>query len=148
MSAKRKWKHPSTSGAYVSWSAMRRRCLNSKDVAYQYYGGRGITICEAWVDNFDQFYEDMGDRPRNMTLDRIDSDKGYSPDNCRWVLATLQQANQRRTVRITFNGETLTLRGWADRLGVPYYSLWNRIRCHGMTPERALTTMSLNGSRA
>lgn len=146
MSKQRKWKYPITSGAYASWNAMRGRCTNPNDKSFDYYGGRGIRVCEEW-ESFDRFYEDMGDRPAGMTLDRKDSDKGYSPDNCRWIIASEQQGNQRRTIKITHEGITLTLRGWADKLGVPYYTLWNRIRCHGIPPERALTAESLNGSR-
>lgn len=127
---------------------MRGRCINPNDKSYPYYGGRGIQVCQEWLNNFDQFYEDMGDRPNGMTLDRIDSNKGYSPENCQWVMASAQQGNQRRTVKITHEGLTLTMTEWAKKLGVPYYTLWNRLRAHKMSPEKALTAASLNKGRA
>jgi hypothetical protein len=147
MSKQRKWHYPITSGAYRSWVAMRSRCSNPNDVAYMYYGGRGITVCEEWANNFDRFWQDMGERPEGMTLDRIDNQKGYSPSNCRWVLASKQQGNQRRTKHFTFDGVTLTMTGWAERLGVPYYTIHNRLSVHKMPVEKALVPGSLNRGR-
>ena len=77
---------------------MRDRCLNPNNPFYKYYGGRGITICARW-DNFANFVTDMGDRPEGMTLDRIDNDKGYSPENCRWTTKSQQQQNQQMNRR-------------------------------------------------
>ncbi len=144
MSKQRKWHHPLTSGTYVSWLGMKNRCLNPKDVAYRYYGGRGIKVCDAWANDYDQFYADMGERPDGMTLDRIDSDKGYFPDNCRWLPANEQQSNQRRTIRVTHDGCTLTLKEWAKKLSLPYYTIRNRLVVHGMSPTKALVSGSLN----
>jgi hypothetical protein len=83
------------SRTYNSWAAMKERCLNPHNSKYSEYGGRGISVCERWM-QFKNFLQDMGKRPRGKTLDRIDPDGGYSPDNCRWSTAKQQRCNQRR----------------------------------------------------
>ena len=80
---------------YYSWIAMRQRCFNSKNKDFVNYGGRGITVCNRWIDSFINFYNDMGDRPEKLSLDRIDNDGDYSPSNCRWATVSQQNSNQR-----------------------------------------------------
>ena len=80
---------------YNSWNAMKGRCLRSNHHAFHNYGGRGITICEAWKNSFEQFFADMGVRPDNTSLDRIDNEGDYTQDNCRWADRKTQRHNSR-----------------------------------------------------
>jgi hypothetical protein len=85
------------SGAYVSWLGMMRRCNNSKSSRYKDYGGRGIKICPRWH-SFENFYQDMGDRPEGLSLDRINNDGDYEPNNCKWSTPREQRINSRRRI--------------------------------------------------
>jgi len=80
--------------AYTSWANMKQRCLNKNKPEYPHYGGRGISVCQEWLE-FDQFARDMGDRPYGMTLERLDTDGDYCPDNCAWVTRERQAFNRR-----------------------------------------------------
>lgn len=122
---------------YFVWEAMRQRCMNPNHPKYWRYGGRGISIDARW-DDFVLFFADVGSKPTPAhQLERIDNDKGYGPDNCKWATRTEQQRNTRRSIWITHNGLTLTLPEWADRLGLSKNLLGSRY-VRGMPPEMVL----------
>lgn len=112
---------------YNTWLLLRNRCLNPKHKRYKDYGGRGITVCERWS-SFENFLSDMGERPsKDYTLDRIDNNKGYSPDNCRWATRIQQGSNTRRNRILTHNGTSLTVADWSRRLGIPSGVIYSRL---------------------
>jgi len=115
---------------YVTWKDMHKRCISPNNGAYKYYGARGIRVCERWRE-FWNFVEDMGERPPGTTLDRIDNTGHYEPSNCRWATQIEQQRNTRNTKMLTYNGETLPLRTWAERIGKDPSSLFQRIKRYG-----------------
>lgn len=125
---------------YWVWSCMIQRCENPHNNAFANYGGRGIVVCPAWHDflKFSLWAQESG-YSDGLSLDRIDNNAGYSPDNCRWATRTQQNRNTRRNRRITFNGETLTAAEWAQRFGISYSLLSNRLK-RGWSIEKALTT--------
>jgi len=114
-------------GAYQAWASMRNRCNNMNNKDFRHYGGRGIKACPQW-DDFSVFLADMGERPEGMSLDRIDNDNGYSPENCRWATSHEQSSNRRNSIHITHNGEALALREWAAVTGIAYVTLYSRYR--------------------
>lgn len=105
---------------YVAWEHMKQRCNNKKHPAFHHYGGRGITVCERWANSFENFFDDMGERPSpKHSLDRYPNNDGnYEPSNCRWATDKEQVNNRRLTTPITFKGETLPPSGWAKKFGI------------------------------
>lgn len=101
---------------YRIWSTMWQRCTNQKHDAYPYYGGRGISVCERWK-SFENFFADVGPRPRGLTLDRIDGNANYEPGNCRWATFSEQMRNRRSTIFVSHESESLCLSDWERKLG-------------------------------
>ena len=129
----------SNSREWYAWTSMKQRCYNKKHHAYARYGGRGITICERWLALFSNFFDDMGECPDGMSLDRIDNSGNYEPDNCRWATRKQQQRNQRTARKVTGFGKTMTIIEWSEYLRFPYGTLKSRIN-RGMTLEKAILT--------
>ena len=125
---------------YRKWSSMLERCTNPKQRSYRWYGAVGITVCDEWARSFEAFYRDMGELPPGLTIDRIDSRKGYSPDNCRWATPLQQGENLPHAEHIEVNGETHTICGWSKRLGIPRTTLVQRVNKYGWTWQRAIST--------
>ncbi|MFF0512443.1 hypothetical protein [Streptomyces sp. NPDC004250] len=123
---------------YRIWKGIVRRTTKPQAHNYARYGGRGITICQRWLD-FESFYADMGEPPEGGSIDRIDTDGPYSPDNCRWTTDADQRRNQRRSVKLTWRGRTLVAKDWATLLGLHHNTVYKRI-ADGWDVERALTT--------
>lgn len=121
---------------YRIWTAMRQRCLNEKSDAWQWYGGRGIRVCDRWS-VFQYFLEDMGECPPGLSLERINNDGDYEPGNCRWASHVEQMANVSTNRLLTANGETLHLGEWARRLGTPSFNIVNRLQ-RGWSIEEAV----------
>lgn len=89
---------------YSVWQSMKRRCNNPNSPSYHRYGGRGISVCKEWTSDFFQFVADMGERPENTSLERIDNNKGYEPSNCKWATRKEQQRNRAYKVVVTIGG--------------------------------------------
>jgi len=105
---------------YKTWSGIKRRCFNKNDKTYQYYGARGITMCDEWVDNFEAFVAHVGRRPSpGHSIDRIDNYKGYEPGNVRWATREVQVKNKRATlVTVTAHNKTQSIAEWAKETGL------------------------------
>lgn len=112
---------------YDIWFGMVRRCTNPKATDYDRYGGRGIFVCARWL-NFDNFFADMGEKPDGMSLDRIDNDGPYSPENCRWATGHVQTRNTSATHMLSMNGVTLCATDWAQIIGIDPSAISHRRR--------------------
>jgi len=119
---------------YLSWQNAKARCFNPRNKSYADYGGRGITMCREWLESFEAFLADMGERPDGMSIDRIDNDGNYEPGNCRWASKGQQNANVRGRTRIEFEGQFYSIKEFAALMGVEFGSLWYRVRKAGQDP--------------
>ena len=122
------------------WINMKARCYNAKTTGFQYWGGRGIKVCERWVGSFRNFLLDMGRKPSpKHSIDRINNDGDYEPSNCRWVERKVQNRNRRGRRYLTFQGKTLTFAEWSDVTGIPQGTIFDRT-AGGWSVERTLTS--------
>lgn len=128
---------------YHIWQSMKQRCSNPRHKSYHSYGGRGISVCDAWLDDFLRFrsWALANGHQKDLTLDRIDNDGNYEPGNCRWVTWAGQATNRRTNRLITHSGEPKTLADWARTAGIGITTLHARLAA-GWSIEHALSTPS------
>lgn len=125
---------------FKAWSEMRQRCGNKNNHNYYNYGGRGITVCERWS-SFESFIVDMGYKPScEHSLERVDNNRGYSPDNCIWADKTTQARNRRTNLVFTLGGRTSCLSEWCELLSLDSSVVYQRIRKLKWSFEKAITT--------
>ena len=124
---------------YMTWNRIKGRCYNKNKQGYKNYGGRGIKVCNRWLESFDNFYEDMGKRPDGYEIDRVDNNGDYSPDNCRWVTSKENRRNRRSSKLIEFEGEVKNLSAWAEEYGVNYIAVHQRLN-RGWSIRKSLQT--------
>jgi len=122
---------------FHAWQNMLDRCENKNSVSYPGYGERGIAVCDEWH-NFINFYNDMGEKPKGKSIERINNEKGYCKENCKWATAKEQMNNTRYSKILTLNGISLTISLWSERLGINRSTLYNR-SLRKWTDERTLT---------
>lgn len=126
---------------YGTWSRIKRRCYNPNDAMYQYYGARGITVCNKWLNSFNSFLSDVGEAPtKSHSIERIDSNKGYKPSNCRWATNKEQANNKRNNILLEYRGKIKTLPQWCEELRLPKQTIWARVKAYGWSHHKALST--------
>ena len=125
---------------YSTWSNMKTRCYNPKVAGFENYGGRGITICDDWKDDFVNFYNwaVITGYNDNLTIERVDVNGNYDPENCMWIEADEQSKNRRGNIYIELNGKTETLKGWCNELGLPYKIVHQRMKRRNLDPKENL----------
>lgn len=126
---------------YVTWCGIKQRCLNPDSESYVNYGGRGVQMCEKWMNDFWAFVQDVGPKQAGKSLDRIDNNGHYEPGNIRWATPTEQILNRRpgKLKLIQFGGKTQTASAWERELGFPSCTVSSRL-AYGWTVEEALST--------
>jgi hypothetical protein len=125
---------------YAAWQSMVSRCEYPQDRVFRHYGGRGIRVCERWRSSYPTFLADMGRRPSpTHSLDRIDPNGNYEASNCRWATPKEQARNKRTSRVLNVGGESRTVAEWAERTGIGFTTIRERIR-RGWDPERAVST--------
>jgi len=122
---------------FNAWRSMKSRCYDVSKKEFKDYGGRGIKVCDKWLVSFNHFLDDMGKKPGdNYSLDRINNNKDYAPENCRWASKREQTNNRRNTCFIEYKGKRLPLTEWAKILGIDYRTLVSRFR-YGWSVDKA-----------
>jgi hypothetical protein len=137
----------SNNKVYNVWRQMRQRCSNKNNKYYYIYGGKGVRVCDAWENDFICFYKwaMANGYKKGLTLDRIETDGNYEPNNCRWVDVKANSNNKNNNLALTINGETKTLKQWAEHYGVDYANVYYRYKT-GHSIEEVFTHKSLKGN--
>jgi hypothetical protein len=128
---------------YKTWRGLIRRCFNVSCEEYQFYGRRGITVCERWLHSFENFLSDMGVKPKGTSIDRINNDGNYEPWNCRWATQKQQARNTRKNRIVSMGGESRCLFDWCKEYNIASSTVWYRIFELGMDARTALTLPSM-----
>ena len=126
---------------YSVWTSMNSRCTNPKDKPYPRYGGRGIKVCDRWTDKengFTNFLADMGKKPSGFSIERIDVNGDYTPENCKWIPFVEQNKNKRNTIFVDINNSRVCLKDACKLLGLPYHTVRIRVSIRKWTIEEAL----------
>jgi len=130
----------SHSAEYGIWRAIKSRCYNPNTINHSRYGGKGVAVCDRWLDSFENFFADMGPRPSSRhSIERKDGTKGYCQDNCVWATYKQQARNTSSNHLVSWNGQTRTLAEWSETTGIAYSILSYRINKKGWPPELAFT---------
>lgn len=125
---------------YKTWNGMKARCYNPNHKDFKYYQEKGIQICQLWLYDFEEFYRDMGPKPTpKHSIDRIDSDNNYCPNNCRWATDKTQSNNRSGLKWITYKGETKTLQEWSEIIGINVNTLSSRVDDLDWDLEKCMT---------
>lgn len=131
----------SGSPEHISWKSLKSRCLNKNNESYHLYGGRGITVCNRWINSFENFYADMGKRPTlKHSIDRVNNDGNYDPLNCRWADHIEQANNKHSNHFLTFKGETKTIAQWGRKFNISEQAIQRRLSRLNWTIEKTLLT--------
>jgi len=121
---------------YKAWRGMKERCYSPSSDHYNQYGNRGISVCERWVHSYENFLMDMGRKPdRTYSIDRVNNDGNYTPENCRWATKEEQDNNKQATVKIEFRGKILSMKQWSRELGCNYKWLHAQLKYKNKTME-------------
>ena len=129
----------SKSKTYKSYQSMKLRCYDITNISYKYYGARGIIVCDRWLESFENFLHDMGERPEGTSLDKINNDGNYEPSNCRWATIQEQNSNKSNNKHLTYNNETLSYVEWAKRVNGSKEIINKRLKA-GWSIEKIVTT--------
>lgn len=125
---------------YSKWCGMKTRCYNNRERCFVDYGGRGITVCDEWLNDFESFYDwsIQNGWEKGYSIERKDVDGNYCPENCCWIPLREQAINKRNTIYVELNGEVKRLKEWCEIYGLNYKTVYNRINQCNMTPQEAL----------
>lgn len=124
---------------YITWTNIKARCTNPNNNSYHNYGGRGITVCDKWLESFENFYEDMGNCPKGFSIERVNNNKGYNKNNCIWASSKTQSMNRRSNFIVNYKGEEKPLKQWCEDLNLEYKKVFARIKQLGWTIDKALS---------
>jgi hypothetical protein len=131
-----------TTSDYDIWCHIKARCFNKNEKSYKHYGGRGITMCDEWKNDFYAFYSYMGARPSNIhTVDRINTNGNYEPGNCRWATQKEQQNNRRNNHIIEYDGVSLTISQWSEKINIKQPTIRRRLKMNWSAEKTLLTPL-------